>query len=150
MIVACACAGPVLAQDKVPLSLELPKPLFVGTPRPISLPNLEKPRTGPRPPMMVPAGTVLLSKGKTVTASDAFPVIGELAFVTDGEKTGADGTFVEFGPGVQWVQIDLGAWLPYLPSPSGISMRRRGCTTMSSCRCPMIRSSQEGREDALQ
>ena len=109
LLVACACAGPVLAQDKVPLSLELPKPLFVGTPRPISLPNLEKPRTGPRPPMMVPAGTVLLSKGKTVTASDAFPVIGELAFVTDGEKTGADGTFVEFGPGVQWVQIDLGA-----------------------------------------
>lgn len=104
-----ALALPMLAQDKVPLSIELPKPLFVGTPRPISLPNLEKPRQGPRPPMMVPAGTVLLSKGKKVTASDSFPVIGELDFVTDGEKTGADGTFVEFGPGVQWVQVDLGA-----------------------------------------
>jgi len=108
-LVAGALALPLLAQDKVPLSLQLPKPLFVGTPRPIQLPNLEKPRQGPRPPMMVPAGTALLSKGKKVTASDGFPVIGELDFVTDGEKTGADGTFVEFGPGVQWVQIDLGS-----------------------------------------
>lgn len=108
-LVAGALALPLLAQDKVPLSLQLPKPLFVGTPRPIQLPNLEKPRQGPRPPMMVPAGTALLPKGKKVTASDGFPVIGELDFVTDGEKTGADGTFVEFGPGVQWVQIDLGS-----------------------------------------
>jgi hypothetical protein len=97
------------AQDKVPLKLDLPKPLFVGTPRPIELPNLEKPRQGKRPDLMVPAGTVLLSKGKTVTASDAFPVIGELSFLTDGDKKGSDGTYVEFGPGLQWVQIDLGA-----------------------------------------
>lgn len=102
-------AGSLAAADQVPLALELPKPLFVGTPRPISLPNLEKPRVGPRPPLMVPAGTTLLSKGKTVTSSDSLPVIGELAFVTDGEKSGADGTFVELGPGPQWVQIDLGA-----------------------------------------
>jgi hypothetical protein len=58
---------------------------------------------------MVPAGTVLLSKGKTVTASDPLPVIGELPLITDGDKDGSDGTYVEFGPGVQWVQIDLGA-----------------------------------------
>lgn len=108
-IAAAAAALPLTAQDRVPLALELPKPLFVGTPRPISLPNLEKPRQGPRPALLVPAGTVLLSKGKTVTASDSLPVIGDLSFVTDGEKSGADGSFVEFGPGVQWVQIDLGA-----------------------------------------
>ncbi len=36
------------------------------------------------------------------------PVIGDLAFVTDGEKSGEDGYFVELGPGKQWVQIDLG------------------------------------------
>ncbi len=97
------------AQDKVPLALDLPKPLFVGTPRPVSLPNLEKPRVGPRPALMVPAGTALISKDKKVTASDSFPVIGDLEYITDGEKSGADGTFVEFGPGVQWVQIDLGS-----------------------------------------
>ena len=102
-------AGAVSAQDKVPLKLDLPKPLFAGTPRPIQLPNLEPPQVGKRPDLMVPAGTVLLSKGKTVTSSDALPVIGELSFVTDGEKSGVDGTYVELGPGSQWVQIDLGA-----------------------------------------
>lgn len=100
---------PLQAQQTVPLAVELPKPLFVGTPRPISLPNLEKPRTGPRPPLMVPAGTALLSRGKAVTSSDSFPVIGELSFITDGDKAGSDGTFVELGPGVQWVQVDLGS-----------------------------------------
>ncbi len=29
--------------------------------------------------------------------------------VTDGEKSGGDGYFIELGPGPQWVQIDLGA-----------------------------------------
>ncbi len=29
--------------------------------------------------------------------------------ITDGEKEGGDGYFVELGPGKQWVQIDLGA-----------------------------------------
>jgi len=32
--------------------------------------------------------------------------------ITDGEKSGGDGYFVELGPGVQWVQIDLGASYP--------------------------------------
>lgn len=97
------------AEDLVPLKLDLPKPLFAGTPRPISLPNLEPPLVGKRPDLMVPAGTTLLSKGKPVTASDSLPVIGELSFVTDGDKSGVDGTYVELGPTPQWVQIDLGA-----------------------------------------
>lgn len=109
LVSAGALIASLHAQEKVPLALDLPKPLFVGTPRPISLPNLEKPRVGPRPALMVPAGTTLISKGKKVTSSDSFPVIGDLDYVTDGEKSGADGTFVELGPGVQWVQIDLGS-----------------------------------------
>lgn len=113
LALALAMSGGALAaahaEDKVPLKIELPKPLFVGTPRPISLPNLEKPRVGRRPDMLVPAGTVLLSKGKPVTSSDSFPVIGDLTLVTDGDKTGDEGSYVELGPGKQWVQIDLGA-----------------------------------------
>ena len=109
LILACGAISGLRADDKVPLKIDLPKPLFVGTPRPISLANLEKPRAGKRPQMMVPAGTVLLSKGKPVTASDALPVIGELGFVTDGDKAGDEGSYVEMGPGKQWVQIDLGA-----------------------------------------
>ena len=92
----------------MPLKVEMPKPLFAGTPRPISLANLE-PAGAKRPDIMVPAGTVLLSKGKKVTSSDALPVIGELSFLTDGDKTGIDGAYVELGPGTQWVQVDLGA-----------------------------------------
>lgn len=97
------------AQAPVPLKLELPKPLFAGTPRPISLPNLEAPRAGKRPDLMVPADTTNLSKGKAVTSSDSLPVIGELSYLTDGDKSGTDGTYVELGPTPQWVQIDLGA-----------------------------------------
>ncbi len=96
------------ADDKMVLKVELPKPLFAGTPRPIQLANLE-PLTAKRPDLMVPAGTTLLSKGKKVTSSDSAPVIGELSYITDGDKTGVDGAFVELGPDVQWVQIDLGA-----------------------------------------
>ena len=106
---AAALLAAARAEDKVPLKLELPRPLFAGTPRPIQLPNLEPPLVGKRPDLLVPAGTVLLSKGKPVTSSDSSPVIGELAFLTDGDKSGVDGTYVELGPGVQWVQIDLGA-----------------------------------------
>ncbi|MBI5768896.1 MAG: hypothetical protein HZA93_13950 [Verrucomicrobia bacterium] len=108
LTLASLAATALHAQDKVPLKLDLPKPLFVGTPRPISLPNLE-PATAKRADLMVPAGTKLLSKGKPVTSSDPLPVIGELSFITDGEKSGVDGTYVELGPGVQWVQVDLGA-----------------------------------------
>jgi hypothetical protein len=97
------------AANKEPLKLELPRPLFAGTPRPIQLPNLEPPPPAKRPDFMVPAGTTLLSRGKKVTSSDPLPVIGELTFVTDGDKTGTDGTYVELGPGTQWVQVDLGA-----------------------------------------
>jgi len=109
LLTVAAVAPAVRAADEVPLKLDLPKPLFVGTPRPLQLKNLEKPRTGRRPDLMVPAGTVLLSKDKPVTASDPLPVIGDLSFVTDGDKSGSEGSYVEFGPGVQWVQIDLGA-----------------------------------------
>jgi hypothetical protein len=101
-------ASALSAQDLVPLPLELPKPLFVGTPVPFKVPNLEKATGVKRPPFLAPAGTVNLAKDKPVTASDTFPVIGDIPFVTDGEKDGTEGTFVEFGPELQWVQIDLG------------------------------------------
>ncbi len=96
------------ADGKIPLKVEYPKPLFAGTPRPISLANLE-PAGTKRPDIMVSADTKLLSKGKKVTSSDSLPVIGELSFITDGDKTGIDGAYVELGPNPQWVQIDLGA-----------------------------------------
>jgi hypothetical protein len=95
-------------QGKEVLQISLPKPMFVGTPRNIRTPNLETITGKPRGPFLVPAGTVLLSGGKPVRSSDPEPVIGEIAFVTDGKKSGEDGYYVELGPMLQWVQIDLG------------------------------------------
>jgi hypothetical protein len=93
---------------KEELKLQLPKPMFIGTPRNIKTANLETVTGKPRGPFFVPKGTVLLSAKKPILSSDMMPVIGDLAFVTDGEKSGEDGYFVELGPGKQWVQIDLG------------------------------------------
>ncbi|MCX6572129.1 MAG: discoidin domain-containing protein [Candidatus Aminicenantes bacterium] len=103
-----APTAPAQDQGKEVLKIQLPKPMFVGTPKNIRTPNLETITGKPRGPFMVPVGTVLLSAGKPVAASDKEPVIGEIAFVTDGKKSGEDGYYVEFGPMLQWVQIDLG------------------------------------------
>ena len=97
---------------KEELKLKLPKPMFIGTPTNLKSANLETITGKPRGPFYVPKGTVLLSAKKKVTSSEMNPVIGELDMVTDGEKSGADGYFIELGPGVQWVQIDLGASHP--------------------------------------
>ena len=96
-------AGVALAE---PLKTELPPPLFVGTPVPITVPNLE-PKLKAWPEFDVPAGTVNLAKGKKVTASDSEPVVGTLDLVTDGDKAGDEGSWVELGKDKQWVQIDL-------------------------------------------
>jgi len=103
---ALLIAGAAWAQDKVPLQTDLPKTLFVGTPVPINVPNLE-PKLTKWPDFSVPAGTVNLAKGRKVTASDSDPVVGTLDLVTDGDKEGDEGSWVELGPGKQWLQIDL-------------------------------------------
>ena len=92
----------------VPIPIQLPKPMFEGTPQNLSVPNLQKPLGRPRDPFLAPAGVTNVAKGKKVTSSDMEPVIGEIEQVTDGDKKGADGSFVELGPGVQYVTIDLG------------------------------------------
>ena len=109
---AVAPIGAQPAPGKEELKLKLPKPMFIGTPTNLRSPNLEVITGKSRPPFYVPKGTVLLSANKPVTSSDSLPVIGELDMITDGEKSGGDGYFVELGPTPQWVQIDLGASHP--------------------------------------
>jgi len=104
-----AAQAPTPEQGKEELKLQLPKPMFVGTPRNINSPNLEKVTGKSRGPFFVPAGTKLLSLNKPVTSSDTQPVIGDVAYLTDGEKSGEDGYFVELGPGKQYAQVDLKA-----------------------------------------
>ena len=88
------------------LTTSIPPVSVVGTPAPIKVPNL-KAKPVKAPSLQVPENTKLLSKGKTVTSSDDFPIIGELSLITDGEKEAGEGYFVELLDGLQWVQIDL-------------------------------------------
>ena len=103
----------VPAGDLVDITPVYPKALFVGTPIPTGdVPNLEKPdpeAVKKRLTLHVPKGTENVAKGKKVTSSDPLPIIGTLDLVTDGDADGADGNYVELSPGLQWVQIDLGA-----------------------------------------
>ena len=107
MLAVLVAATAALAQNQVPLKTQLPPPLFVGTPVPLNVPNLEAPLRGKRPDFMVPAGTQNLARNKKVTSSDSNPDSGTLDMIVDGDKDGNEGSWVELGPGKQWVQIDL-------------------------------------------
>jgi hypothetical protein len=107
VLTALLVATAAIAQDKVPLKTTLPPPLFVGTPAPVNVPNLEHPTKGKRPDFYVPADTKNLARNKKVTASDNNPIVGTLDMINDGDKDGNEGSWVELGPGKQWAQIDL-------------------------------------------
>ena len=91
----------------VPLEIKLPKPMFVGTEKPIRVSNLKKFSTEERPPFLAPEGTTNVALGKPVSSSDKEPIIGELEMITDGDKEAADGSYVELGPSLQHITIDL-------------------------------------------
>lgn len=88
------------------VEIDFPKPMFVGTPVKADRPNLDK-STKPRLELKAPAGVENLALDMEVTSSDPEPIIGDLDMICDGDKDGADGSYTELGPGVQWVQVDL-------------------------------------------
>lgn len=109
-ILAVSASWCVAEDDLVPLKTEIPEEILAGTPPDVLallFPGLEKLPEGERPPLMVPKGTVNVALKKKVTSSDANPILGELKFVTDGNKEGSEESFVELGPLLHWVQIDL-------------------------------------------
>ena len=95
------------AEKTTLLKLDIPEALMTGTPKKSKTKHME--RTPALIKVMIPEGVTNIALHKKVTSSDDVPVIGELSQITDGDKEGVDGTFVQIGPGVQWVQIDLGA-----------------------------------------
>jgi len=111
-VILLACAGcknaPVVSKvDPAPVAQSVMVELKTERP-------LEKPYRSPTAPQkasqafLVPEGTKFLSRGAKVTSSDMEElIIGELAYVTDGDKDDWM-DFVEFSPGLQWVQLDLG------------------------------------------
>jgi hypothetical protein len=110
-IVALCAAWLSAEEKKVPLETELPEEVLAGTPPDVLallFPGLEKLPEGDAPEFLVPEGTGNVALNKPVTSSDSNPVLGELKFVTDGQKEGTEENYVELGPMEQWVQIDLG------------------------------------------
>ncbi len=109
--VAAETSQVLAADSSAPITIRptMPKPLFVGTPLPQNdaPPNMDQSKT-PTLEVKVPAGTTLISQGKPVTSNDSAP-IGDLSLITDGDKAGDDGYFVDLGTGKIWIQIDLGA-----------------------------------------
>ncbi|HNR29282.1 MAG TPA: hypothetical protein PKI11_00195 [Candidatus Hydrogenedentes bacterium] len=94
--------------DWEPVELDLPSPLFVGTPRELWTPNLGPPSLEPRKPFFAPKGVANVAEGARVTAGQSRPLLGDLEQVTDGDKAGSDGSFIEIEAGLQYIQIDLG------------------------------------------
>jgi len=92
----------------VELDIKLPKPMFIGTPQNLQVAKLEKPLGKPRPPFLAPEGTKNVAAGRPVKGSDELPVIGELKMITDDDKEAGDGSYVELGPFLQHITIDLG------------------------------------------
>ena len=103
---AASSAAPSAPASGVPLTTELPPELIEGTPQPMDVPNLVQALVK-APELLVPEGTTLLSAGKPVTSSEEYPMIGDLTYVTDGDKQAGEGYYVELSGGTQWVQIDL-------------------------------------------
>ena len=56
----------------------------------------------------IPQSVKNLALNKAILASDDYPIIGEHELVTDADKEGEEGRYVEYGPGIQHVSIDLG------------------------------------------
>lgn len=88
------------------LDISLPQPMFVGTPTNFDVENLEEPLGESRPPFFAPAGTSNVAKEKSVSSSYE-PRIGELWRITDGYKEATSYSYVELGPGHQYITIDL-------------------------------------------
>jgi len=107
LFVALLAAAAALAPNQEVLKTKLPTPLFVGTPVPLNVTNLEPPMHGKRPDFYVPVGTRNLALNKKVTSSDDNPDVGSLDMVVDGDKDGNEGSWIELGPGKQWVEIDM-------------------------------------------
>jgi len=98
-----------LAVTMAEIDIDLPEPVFTGTPKDLATPNLEPPQQMPRPTLAAPKGTENRAFRKPVSGAMIAPRHGEYRLVTDGNKEAQPDSFVELAPGVQHVQVDLGA-----------------------------------------
>ncbi|MEA3225483.1 MAG: hypothetical protein U9Q07_05990, partial [Planctomycetota bacterium] len=78
---AAAAPAATATAGLAPFEMELPKPMFVGTPQDTRVENLEKPLGHARPPFLAPPGTKNVALGKPVSSSDEEPIIGEIDYI---------------------------------------------------------------------
>jgi len=90
-----------------PLELELPPPVFTGTPADLNSPNLEPRPDEPKQPVKVPPGVENLALDKILDSDVAFPTFGSLEQITDGDKRANYRQVVQLPEGKHYVQIDL-------------------------------------------
>ena len=100
-IIIALTALAAVSASAATLKLQVPTAQLSGTPVPIVLDNLDTYK-GPQATIEVPDGVANVAKGKKVTSSDDFPMVGELTLITDGGKDGGEGCYVELMDGVQW------------------------------------------------
>lgn len=93
----------------VPLKLDLPSPVFSGTPKdPPKGVDLEPTPAQPPRPLMVPADVRNLAPGSKISCSDKGVSAAQLAKIVDGNKRADEDSIVMLRKGLQWVQFDLG------------------------------------------
>src|SRR5580704_5840068 len=94
----------------VPLKLDLPSPVFAGTPKdaPKGV-DIEPTPTQPPPPLMVHADVHNLAPSAQIYCSDKGVSAANLAKITDGNKKADEDAIVLLRKGLQWVQFDLGS-----------------------------------------
>ena len=96
------------AQEVKRLRIIYPMPMYVGTPKDLEVDRLEQEHEITTPYLLVPEGTVNLALGKEVKCSDPYPILGEPALITDGDKEATDNSNIELDVGPQYISIDLG------------------------------------------
>lgn len=98
-------------RDLIPLKIRYPKAQFIDFTHHWDIPNLSDPFKSKIPTILIPPNTENVALGQPVSASDERLSIGDLSMLTDGDKEGSDGHYLELNSGTQWIQVDLGA--PY-------------------------------------
>jgi hypothetical protein len=97
-----------LAQDLVPLPVQLPPPAMKGTPQNMPSNTTALPLTDkPQPPFLAPKGVSNVALGKPVSSGDPNLIGGDLKQITDGKKQAYEENVVTLRRGLHWVQIDL-------------------------------------------
>ena len=110
----CGCRREKVAgmpSDWERVTTGFPPPMVEGTPRAYpKLPVQFDLRPELPPVALARTGYLNLAAGRPVTSSTHDPFFGPLSLITDGDKTGIEGTLVElYDDGPQWVQLDLGS-----------------------------------------